>query len=116
MRAGSDERRSDGGGRPGLAGPAAANTLTVKGLEGLGLAKELPEKAGARRSSVDRRGRHLLSIDGACRQGGSVAPAPPGSQSALVHHFHHDTCCGCCSDEELCNDQRSELQKIEVRL
>lgn len=61
---------ASGAGRAGEL-PASAERLTeVPGpLTGLGL-----HKLERRSSSVERRGRHLDIMDGACRQGGSVVP------------------------------------------
>ena len=91
MPAGSDERRSvrKAGGAPGLDMLEAAEALTENEAGALGLVKkDFAAGAGVRRSSVERRGRHLLSIDGAWRQGGSVVPAQPMEGSVTKHHGH----------------------------
>ena len=61
---------ASGAGRAGEV-PAPAERLTeMPGpLTGLGL-----HRLERRSSSVERRGRHLDIMDGACRQGGSVVP------------------------------------------
>jgi hypothetical protein len=73
----SEGRRAGVGSGAGSTGalwqpPASAETLTANplALPGRGL-----HRLERRSSSVERRGRHLDIIEGACRQGGSVVPA-----------------------------------------
>lgn len=90
MRAGSDERRSvrKAGGATGLDMLEAADALTENEAGALGLVKnDFAAGTGVRRSSVERRGRHLLSIDGAWRQGGNVVPAQQMASSAMTTRF-----------------------------
>ena len=58
----------------GSAGELPASALTLTEMPGpltdLGL-----QRLERRSSSVERRGRHLDIMEGACRQGGSVVPA-----------------------------------------